>query len=370
VTSSRHRLGAWLLAAALGASCAVPSAADEPSSTLRVCADPDNLPFSSEGAGERGLLVELAELIAARLGARTEYTWWRTLYGKRAVRNTLLAGRCDAFFGLPHEGDFMPQVALSRPFLDVGWTVVTPTETMFARLDDLRGRRVAVVFGSPLQMLLASRGGFDTLTFRDDHEALDALARRAADAAFVWGPTAGYVNARKLGGRYRITPMAGEGLQWKMAIGLRKDSDELRRRLDRALADLAPDIQRLAARYGFPTAAPVDLLAAEGPATSSGAVAMIDVPRPSVGGGDAAAVAAGRNAFNQHCSHCHSPDAISPEPSRDLRRLRARYGPTTPAVFQVTVLAGRPEKGMPRFNDTLTPDTIRTVWTFLESIQD
>ena len=355
MTSSRHRLGAWLLALALGASCAIPSAADEPSSTLRVCADPDNLPFSSEGAGERGLLIELAELIAAKLGARTEYTWWRTFYGKRAVRNTLLAGRCDAFFGLPHESDFMPQVALSRPFLDVGWAVVTPPELVLARLDDLRGRRVAVLFGSPLQMLLASRGGFDTLTFRDDHEALDALARREVDAAFVWGPTAGYVNARKLGGRYRITPMAGEGLQWKMAIGLRKDSDELRRRLDRALADLAPDIQRLVARYGFPSAAPVDLLAAEASAPSRGAVATID---------------AGRDAFNQHCSHCHSPDAISPEPSRDLRRLRARYGPTTSAVFQVTVLAGRPEKGMPRFNDALTPDTIRTVWTFLESIQD
>ena len=347
MTSSRRGLGAWLLAAALGASCAIPSAAGEPPSTLRVCADPDNLPFSREGAGERGLLVELAELIAAKLGARTEYTWWRTLYGKRAVRNTLLAGRCDAFFGLPYDREFMPTVALSRPFLDVGWAVVTPPETVVARLDDLRGRRVAVVFGSPLQMLLASRGGFDTLTFRDDHEALDALGRRAVDAAFVWGPTAGYVNARKLGGRYRVLPMAGEGLQWKMAIGLRKDSDELGPRLDHALADLAPDIQRLAARYGFPTAAPVDLLA-----------------------GDAGAVAAGREAFNQHCSHCHSPDAISPEPSRDLRRLRARYGPTTLAVFQVTVLAGRPEKGMPRFNDALTPDTIRTVWTFLESIQD
>jgi len=356
VTSSRRALGAWLLAAALGASCAIPSAAGEAPETLRVCADPDNLPFSSEGAGERGLLVELAELIAAKLGARTEYTWWRTLHGKRAVRNTLLAGRCDAFFGLPYEGDFMTPVALSRPFLDVGWAVVTPAEVVPARLDDLRGRRVAVVFGSPLQMLLASRGGFDTLTFRDDHEALDALGRREVDAAFVWGPTAGYVNARKLGGRYRILPMAGDGLQWKMAIGLRKDNGDLGRRLDRALADLAPHIQRLAARYGFPTAAPVDLLAGEGSSPS--------VRR------DATALAAGREAFNQHCSHCHSPDAISPEPSRDLRRLRARYGPTTLAVFQATVLAGRPEKGMPRFNDALTSDTIRTVWTFLESIQD
>jgi mono/diheme cytochrome c family protein len=201
-------------------------------------------------------------------------------------------------------------------------------------------------------MLLASRGGFDTVTFRDDDEALAALTRRAVDAAFVWGPTAGYLNARKLGGRYRIVSIAGEGLLWKVAIGIRKGDHELGRRLDRALTDLAADIQDLAARYGFPTAPPVDLLAAEGPAAGS------------------AAVAAGRDAFNQHCSHCHSPDAISPEPSRDLRRLRLRYGTATSEVFHAIVLAGRPEKGMPRWNDTLAPETIRTMWRFLETIQD
>jgi polar amino acid transport system substrate-binding protein len=352
VRPARRALGAWLLVVALGVSCAMPSAAGEASATLRVCADPDNLPFSSDGAGERGLFVELAELIAAKLGVRTEYTWWRTIYGKRAVRNTLLADRCDAFFGLPYDRDFMPQVEMSRPFLDVGWVVVTAPEVALASLDDLRGRRVAVVFGSPLQMLLASRGGFETSTFLDDHEALEALARRAVDAAFVWGPTAGYVNARKLGGRYRIVPMAGEGLQWKMAIGVRKGQGDLRRRLDEVLAALAPDIERLAARYGLPAATPVDRLAAA------------QKPPP------AQEVAAGRDAFNQHCSHCHSPDAISPEPSRDLRRLRRRYGAATPEVFYAIVLAGRPDKGMPRWNDTLKPDTIRTMWTFLESIQD
>jgi mono/diheme cytochrome c family protein len=111
----------------------------------------------------------------------------------------------------------------------------------------------------------------------------------------------------------------------------------------------------LAAHYGFPAAAAVDLLAAAPPS------------RP---GGDGAAVAAGRDAFNHHCSHCHSPDAISPEPSRDLRRLRRRYGAATPEVFYATVLAGRPEKGMPRWNDALKPDTIRTMWTFLETVQE
>ena len=78
---------------------------------LRVCADPDNLPFSSSGGGERGLYVELAELVAARMGAAPEYFWWRSYFGKRTVRNTLLSDQCDAFFGLPYDRPSWPRAS-------------------------------------------------------------------------------------------------------------------------------------------------------------------------------------------------------------------------------------------------------------------
>ena len=50
--------------------------------------------------------MELAELVAGRLGLRTEYAWFLSHYGRRAIRNTLLADRCDAYFGLPDDADF------------------------------------------------------------------------------------------------------------------------------------------------------------------------------------------------------------------------------------------------------------------------
>jgi hypothetical protein len=68
----------------------------------------------------------------------------------------------------------------------------------------------------------------------------------------------------------------------------------------------------------------------------------------------AAAVAAGRTVFNQHCSHCHSPNAHSPEPARDLRRLRIRYGERMTAVFYETVSEGRAAKGMPPWKEILS----------------
>ena len=319
---------------------------------LRVCADPDNLPFSSAASGERGLYVDLAELVAAKLGVRTEYAWWYTFYGKRAIRNTLLADRCDAFFGLPDDPAFMERsVVLTRSFLDVGWAIIAPAQLSFRKIDDLESKRLGVVFGSPPQLLLAVRGGFRTTTFRTDADALDALGRGEIEAALVWGPTAGYHNARKLAGAYRLVGVTGEGLQWRASVAVRKGNEALRDRIDGALATLGAEIRVLADRYGFPHGPTIELVADAAP------------PAP-----DADTIAAGRSAFNQHCSHCHAPNAMSPEPSRDLRRLRLRYGAATPDVFYTTVTRGRPDKGMPAWTN-LDTTILQRVWSFLDSVQ-
>jgi ABC-type amino acid transport substrate-binding protein len=336
--------------------------AGAPRGVLRLCADPDNLPFSSSGAGPRGLYVDVAELVAARLGLRTEYAWWYTFYGKRAVRNTLLADRCDAFFGLPHDTDFMGRtLILTRPFLDVGWAVAAPPTVAFTRLDDLKGRRLGVVFRSGPQLTLAMRSNFTTTTFRTDEEALAALGRGEIDAAFVWGPTAGY-HGLSSPGAYRVVPIAGEGLQWKATVAVRKGETALRDRIDGALASLESEIRQLADRYGFPRGPAMDLDAAAAPAP-------VAVAQAGALPADAEAIAAGRSLFNQHCSHCHAPNAMSPELSRDLRRLRIRYGTAYEQVFYTTVMRGRPDRGMPSAAELLDAGKIERVWAFVRSVQ-
>jgi ABC-type amino acid transport substrate-binding protein len=360
----------------------VPSGQEPGPGVLRLCADPDNLPFSSAAQGERGLYVDLAELVASRLGMPTEYAWWYTFYGKRAVRNTLLADRCDAFFGLPHDADFMGRnLLLTRPFLDVGWAIIAPAGVGFSHVDELKPRRLAVVFRSTPQLLLASRGGFQTVTFRTDEEALDALGRGDVEAAFVWGPAAGYHNARKLGGTHRVVPVAAEGLQWRATVAVRKDSAVLRDRIDGALAALQPEIRRLADRYGFPQGPAVSFTAGGSAAERAGDqrrardAGGFAEPAPATAGDPAAgmtpapdAIAVGRRVFNQHCSHCHAPNAVSPEPSRDLRRLRIRYGSSTTEIFFAAVTRGRPDKGMPEWSH-LGRASLERVWVFLDSVQ-
>lgn len=248
-----------------------------------MCADPDDLPFTSSVAGDRGLYLDLADLIAARLGTRVEPVFSRTDAGLRALRPTLLAGRCDVFFGLPWtpSGVAGRSIRLARPFLDIGSAVVAPKTFVLRGLQDLLDR------------------------FKLD--------------------------------RFKLVSVGGLALRGQAAAGVAA------------------------------TAAP-----AEAPTPAPGAA-----PAPSTANqhrinpyhGDPAALAEGRTLFNVHCSHCHSPNAASPDPVRDLRRLDHRYGERVNDVFYETVTKGRPTKGMPIWGPVLDEQTIWKIKTFLESVQ-
>src|ERR1043165_8656046 len=67
------------------------------SSVLRICADPNNLPYSNQR--QQGFENKIAQLVARDLGVRVEYLWWPQRRG--FVRNTLKAGACDCIVGVP-----------------------------------------------------------------------------------------------------------------------------------------------------------------------------------------------------------------------------------------------------------------------------
>jgi polar amino acid transport system substrate-binding protein len=343
-------------------------AAAEPG-PLRVCADPENLPFTSSDPTEKGFYLELAGVLAARMGTTMEPLFFRTDAGLRALRPTLLAGRCDAFFGMPYtaEGAAGRSIRLTRPFLDLGYAVLLPRTMAFTRLEDLDAKTVGVQYASTPQTLLSVREGVRLATFRFAEEAVGALGRGEIDAAFVWGPAAGWEAARRaLLDRFKLVSVTGLDLRSQAAIGVRAGDEALWERLDRELAQLGPEIRALAAKYHFPLDTPVDL----GPP----AAAPPPPPAPAPGrinplSGDPAAAAAGRIEFNVLCSHCHSPNAASPDPVRDLRLLNHRYGGRVNDVFYETVTQGRPTKGMPTWGPILDEQTIWRIKAFLETVQ-
>jgi len=84
---------------------------------------------------------------------------------------------------------------------------------------------------------------------------------------------------------------------------------------------------------------------------------------------DSDRTAAGRGLFNQYCAHCHGPNAVSPDPPRDLRRLKHRYAEKSADLFYFTVTHGRPDKGMPNWTGLLDDETLWTIFAFLQTVQ-
>jgi polar amino acid transport system substrate-binding protein len=243
------------------------------------------------------------------------------------------------------------------------------------RLADLRGRRVAVQLASPPQSLLATAADVVTVTVLSPEEGMRALADGRADAAYLWGPSAGYLNKYVYGGRYQIVPTEGHAMSWHVAIGFRREDRTLRNTVQSVLDGLGQRIRELEAKYGFPSGAPVRLAGAtsdpirSAPGAVTGSVAQAGLAAENTPSADTAAAARGRSLFNANCSHCHGPNAASPDRRTDLRRLRSRYGAQTDEVFSMTVRDGRPEKGMPLWKGVLSEDDLAGVKAFVDSVQ-
>lgn len=351
----------WLVLLGAAAVAAAPIAG-KAAQPFRVCADPDNLPFSSSAPGTPGAYVELGQDLARTMDRDFEPVWTLSYFGKRAVRTTLLAGKCDAYIGLPPSSDFMgPRLEFSKPFAEIGYALVLPAGVAVRSLDDLKGKRVAVQFGTTPQVLLAERDDITASTFLSPEEAMQALAKDEVDAAFVWGPSAGYVNQTSLRGEFRVVPVQGVGMQWPVAIAVARGQEVLRGAIDLALDADRGSVRTLLVKYGFPSAEPVSLAseAAPGPVVLAAA-------QPAA---DPAEVAAGKELFNGTCAHCHGTDAVQATKNINLRLLHHRYGDRMDQVFFTTVENGRPAKGMPPWKGVFSQQDFTKILAFLKTVQ-
>jgi mxaJ protein len=242
----RSTLGLLLAAAAVG------WGADR--RVLRVCADPDNLPFSNQRA--EGFENRLADLVARSLGRTVEYTWAPQRRG--FVRNTLNAGECDVMMGVPST---LEMVAATRPYYR-GTYVFVSRKLGIRSFDDPRLAKLRIglqMIGddyTPPAYALSARGLAGNVVGFNSHEPakiVDAVKQGAIDVAVVWGALAGYYSAPDL----EITPVrpsAFEGVPFTfdMSMGVRKSDQALRADLDAVIAAQCRDIQKLLEEYRVP----------------------------------------------------------------------------------------------------------------------
>ena len=234
---------------------------------LRLCADPDNLPFTSDKAENPGIYREIGKAIAQELNRPLKEVWYRTNFGKRATRVTLLAKQCDFSVGLPGESDFMgPALIFSRPFMKAGYALVLKKPATVSSWADLNGKAIAVQQNSTPQQFLATKGNITMVTELNPEDTVKAVATGAADAAFVWAPSAGYLNKTLYSDSFNIIPVDGTGMQWPVAIAFGKRDGALRDAVNAALDRISTKLDDLKVKYGFPAAEPVALAEAATPA--------------------------------------------------------------------------------------------------------
>ena len=382
-----RRLSGFLAMAAILAWVEPTSAADTSDvNPLRLCADPANLPYSSDDASKPGFYLEVGQAIGKALGRPVAYNWYKTYFGKRTVRVTLLGGQCDAMIGLPLSDDFMgPAVIFSRKISTQTYALVAAKEKVINSVEDLRGSRVAVQYETAPQNLLALRDDIEKVSVLSPEEGMKALNLGTADVAFVWGPAAGWLNKTQYENRYKIQTVEGEGLSWDAAIGFARTSKELRDQIDAVLPSLEQKIVDLATKYGLPNDPPIAVHASENAANpltpqKAAAADLPTAPSPSAivaiasterapDAASSANVDAGKEVFNATCGHCHGIDAVQSERRIDLRRLQLRYGENARATFWTTVHEGRLSKGMPAWKEVLTDDALNDIYAYLLTLQ-
>ena len=242
------------------------------SRVLRVCADPNNLPFSN--ARGEGLENRLAELVARDLGATVRYEWWAERRG--FIRNTIKAGKCDVIMGVPTSLDML---ATTRPYYRSTYVFVTKRSAPFRvhSFDDpaLRRLRVGVQLigddfaNTPPAHALTNRGivrnvrGYTVYgDYREPNppaRIVDAVARGDVDVAVVWGPLAGYFATREPVS-LALVPVTPQielpylPFVFDISMGVRRGEDALREELDGVLVRRKASIDSLLKSFGVPRA--------------------------------------------------------------------------------------------------------------------
>ena len=265
---------AALLLAALAVAPLSASAQDSERKALRVCQDPNNLPFSNV-AGE-GIENKLAELFGRALGLPVTYYAFPARMA--FIRNTLrykLPGEdypCDVIIGLPVGFD---QVAVTKPYYRSTYAMV------FAQgkgLDDVNSVDDFLALGperlSKLKIGLYDKSPasqwmdrhnlvdqgvpYQTINVAMDHYVGDIIDKDLAggklDVAIVWGPVAGYY-ANKFNPPMKVVPMKSEPgvkFDFQMAMGVRYGEREWKQQVEGLIDKHRDDIRRILQDFGVP----------------------------------------------------------------------------------------------------------------------
>lgn len=234
---------------------------------LRVCADPDNLPFSN--AKGEGFENRIVDAVARELSAKVTYVW--DSERRTTAIEILNKGRCDL---VPGAIAGTPTVATTSPYMRSAYAFVLKGERQGLALgfEDPRLRHMRIGVQSvgddaltpPVEALLRRGLGASIRPFTLHGNASDpnsagamvaAVASGAIDAVVLWGPFAGwFANQHRppLTVELAKTRSADPQMSFAISMAMRKQDVALRDAVDRALAARRAEITEILAAYHVP----------------------------------------------------------------------------------------------------------------------
>jgi quinoprotein dehydrogenase-associated probable ABC transporter substrate-binding protein len=230
---------------------------------LRVCADPRNMPFSSEKGD--GFENKIAELFAEKLHKTLDYAFFPQATG--FVRVTLGAHRCDVIIGFPQGNDL---VQGTNPYYRTAYALVAKAGSGLedvTTLEDerLKGKHIGIIAGTPAATYMAVDGlmsnakpyplMIDTRVDSSAEAMINDLTSGAIDAGILWGPMAGFY-AKKATPALHVTPLVketgGPRLVYRIGMGVRPSDQNWKRELNRLIQENQPAINKILLDYGVP----------------------------------------------------------------------------------------------------------------------
>jgi quinoprotein dehydrogenase-associated probable ABC transporter substrate-binding protein len=238
--------------------------ATESGSVLRVCADPDNMPFSNE-KGE-GFENKLAELMAQKLDSRLEYSWFAEATGY--VPNTMGNDACDLVMGYAQGTGLIED---TNPYYYTSYVLLYRDDDAslsgVSGLSDarLKGKSIGYFARTLPASILAIHGlvttakPFDIRAYKNASAAAVAMIEEIADgkldAGILWGPVGGYY-AQRGGVPLKLVPLvketAGPRTIYGITMGIRPKDPQWKHKINKVIAENQDAIIVILQSYNVP----------------------------------------------------------------------------------------------------------------------
>ena len=236
--------------------------------SLRVCGDPSNLPFSNRL--QQGFENKIAKLLADSLELPVIYSWFPQSFG--FVRTTLRARKCDVIIGFSAAHEL---ILNTNPYYTSSFVIVYPSEADYkvtSLTDEVireRKLRIGVVAGTPPSGLLLDQGLMeqvapyhlyvDTRADSPGEQIIKDMVAGKLDIAVLWGPIAGYFN-KKYDSPFEIVSLAeydseAYPMVFSMTMGIRRGEAEWKKTLNTFIRRNQEEIDAILTEYGVPLVA-------------------------------------------------------------------------------------------------------------------